>query len=150
LIESGRVDELADQRQIAGLKAGLEIAARDYFKAMRIRRRIHEELRRMFAQVDLLVTPGRLGVAPKTAEPLDREPERTPKNPGLTPLLAASNLAGFPALCLPCGFAGDLPLAIQVVGVPFSENTLIAAGKEYQSRTEWHRRKPPLPDIASR
>jgi aspartyl-tRNA(Asn)/glutamyl-tRNA(Gln) amidotransferase subunit A len=149
LIESGEVDQLADQRQIAGLRAGLEIPARDYLKAMRIRRRIHEELRRLFADVDVLVTPGRLGPAPKVSEPLDREPSRTPpRDPGLTPLLAASNLAGFPALCLPCGFIGDLPLALQFVGLPFSENTLIAVGKEYQSRTDWHRRRPPVPEIA--
>ena len=146
LIESGQVDELADQRQIAGLKAGLEIAAKDYLRAMRVRRRAHEELRRMFAQVDVLVTPGRLGPAPKVTEPLDRPEPGEPKDPGLTPLLAASNLSGFPALCLPCGFVDGLPLAMQFVGVPLSENTLIALGKEYQSRTDWHRRRPPIPE----
>jgi aspartyl-tRNA(Asn)/glutamyl-tRNA(Gln) amidotransferase subunit A len=145
LIRSGAVDQLADQRQIAGLMAGLEVPAKDYLKAMRIRRRIHQELRRMYADVDVLVTPGRLGPASRVSDPLDRPPERpNPKEPGLTLLTAASNLAGFPALCLPCGFVNNLPLAIQFAGVPFSENTLIALGKQYQSVTDWHRRRPPV------
>jgi aspartyl-tRNA(Asn)/glutamyl-tRNA(Gln) amidotransferase subunit A len=47
-----------------------------------------------------------------------------------------------PALSLPCGFAGDLPVGLQLAGAPFSENTLLAVGKEFQSRTEWHKRRP--------
>jgi aspartyl-tRNA(Asn)/glutamyl-tRNA(Gln) amidotransferase subunit A len=58
-------------------------------------------------------------------------------------LTAAGNLAGLPALVLPCGFAGGLPVGVQVVGQPFSENTLLALGKAYQGRTDWHRRRPP-------
>jgi aspartyl-tRNA(Asn)/glutamyl-tRNA(Gln) amidotransferase subunit A len=61
----------------------------------------------------------------------------------LSQLGAAGNLAGLPALCLPCGFADGLPLAIQLVGRPFTENTLLAVGREFQRRTEWHRRRPP-------
>jgi aspartyl-tRNA(Asn)/glutamyl-tRNA(Gln) amidotransferase subunit A len=36
-----------------------------------------------------------------------------------------------------------MPLGIQFVGLPFSENTLIAVAKQYQSQTDWHRRRPP-------
>ena len=54
------------------------------------------------------------------------------------------NLAGLPALVLPCGFADKLPVALQVVGAPFSENTLLAIGKEFQARTDWHKRRPPI------
>lgn len=147
LISSGRVNELADARQIAGLKAGLEIPARDYLRAMRIRRLIQQEMRRLFAEVDLLVSPARFGPATKISEPLDRSRSRTPrpKNRGLSDLGAAGNLAGLPALVLPCGFAQGLPIAIQLVGRPFSENTLLAVGREFQRVTDWHRRRPPAP-----
>ena len=67
-----------------------------------------------------------------------------PKAPGLTALIEAGNLAGLPALSLPCGFAGGLPIAIQLVGRPFTENTLLAIGKAFQERTDWHKRRPPL------
>lgn len=146
LIQSGRVEELADAKQIAGLKAGLEVPARDYLRAMRIRRLIQEELRKLFAEVDLLVSPARFGPASKVSEPLDRPRSQgpRPKQRGLTDLGAAGNLAGLPALVLPCGFAESLPIAIQLVGRPFSENTLLAVGREFQRLTDWHRRRPPL------
>src|SRR5580704_9364275 len=144
LIASGKVDELADQKQIAGLRAGLEIPASVYLKAMRVRRLAKREIFKLFSDLDVLLAPTRLGPAPAIGEPLDRHPDRpAPANPGLTTLIAAGNLAGMPALSLPCGFAGKLPVAIQVAGLPFSENMLLALGKEFQGRTDWHKRKPP-------
>jgi aspartyl-tRNA(Asn)/glutamyl-tRNA(Gln) amidotransferase subunit A len=144
LISSGKVDELADQKQIAGLKAGLEIPAHVYLKAQRVRRVAQHAIFTMFSDIDALVTPGRFAPAPKIEYPLDHRPDRPrPKDAGLTSLIPAGNLAGMPALSLPCGFAGNLPLAIQVAGLPFSENTLLAIGKEFQSRTDWHKRRPP-------
>jgi aspartyl-tRNA(Asn)/glutamyl-tRNA(Gln) amidotransferase subunit A len=144
LIQSGGVDELADQRQIAGLKAGLEIKAKDYLRALRVRSLIQQELRKMFYDIDVLISPARFGPASRIGEPLDAERSRPePKRRGLSGLSAAGNLAGLPALFLPCGFAGGLPVAIQIVGRPFTENTLVAVGKEFQARTDWHRRRPP-------
>jgi aspartyl-tRNA(Asn)/glutamyl-tRNA(Gln) amidotransferase subunit A len=144
LISSGEVDELADAKQIAGLRAGLEISANDYLKAMRIRTIVKHKIRRLFADVDVLLSPSRFGPAPKISEPLDHHPgeQETPKDPGMSALIPAGNLAGIPALSLPCGFADGLPVAIQLVGHAFSENQLIALGKEFQTRTDWHHRRP--------
>src|ERR1017187_6488530 len=83
LITSGKVDELADAAQIAGLKAALEVPARDYLKAMRLRRAIQEEFSKLFAQVDALVAPGRAGGATRIDEPIDRG---APPPPAGTPL----------------------------------------------------------------
>ncbi len=144
LIKSGKVDELADPKQIAGLKAGLEISANDYLKAMRIRTIVQQKIRRLFADVDVLLAPSRFGPAPKVSEPLDKHAsdEPAPKDLGLSALIPAGNLAGLPALSLPCGFAGGLPVAIQLVGPAFSENQLLALGKDFQARTDWHRKRP--------
>src|SRR5215510_14312001 len=68
--------------------------------------------------------------------------EDRPATPGMNALIGAGNLVGYPALSLPCGFAGKLPVAVQLVGLPFSENLLVAIGKQYQSRTDRHRRRP--------
>jgi aspartyl-tRNA(Asn)/glutamyl-tRNA(Gln) amidotransferase subunit A len=63
---------------------------------------------------------------------------------GLRSLLAAGNLAGMPALSLPCGFAGGLPVGMQLVGRPFTENLLLSVGMHYQKLTDWHRQRPKI------
>jgi aspartyl-tRNA(Asn)/glutamyl-tRNA(Gln) amidotransferase subunit A len=146
LIQSGNVDQLADQKQIAGLKAGLEIPAKDYLKAMRIRSLIQDAMRVLFDDFDVLLAPARLAPAQKITQPLDRpsSDRPTPKEHGLTALIPAGNLAGLPALSLPCGFADGMPMAIQLVGRPFSENLLLTIGKFFQEKTDWHKRRPVL------
>jgi len=145
LIASGQVDQMADPSQIAGLKTSQEVLAKDYLKAMRIRRRIQEAFSGLFTQVDVLLAPGQPGPAPRADADLDAPgpaaPEGTP--PGLQGIVPAGNLAGLPALVLPCGFAGGLPLGLQLAGPPFTENTLLALGREFQGRTDWHKRRPP-------
>jgi aspartyl-tRNA(Asn)/glutamyl-tRNA(Gln) amidotransferase subunit A len=148
LIASGKVEQLADAMQIAGLKASLEVPAKDYLKAMRLRRLMQEAFLRFFSQVDAVVTPGRSGPATKIDQPLDRPapgsaqpPEGTA--PGFQGIIPAGNLAGLPALVLPCGMAGSLPVALQIVGAPFSENMLLTIGRDFQTRTDWHKRRPP-------
>ena len=139
LITSGKIDELADPHQIAGLKAAFEIPARDYLKAMRIRTIVQQKVRSMFGELDILLAPSRSGPASKIGEPINRP---TPTSPGLNALTPAGNLAGLPALSLPCGFADGMPVAIQLVGPAFSENMLLAMGREFQTRTDWHRKRP--------
>ncbi len=149
LITSGEVDQLADQAQIAGLKAALDVPARDYLRAMRIRRMIQDEFSRLFTETSVLVAPGRSGPATPVDQRLDTgggppaPAGAAPPPPGFQGIIQAGNLAGLPALVLPCGFADGLPVALQLVGVPFSENTLLAIGREFQSRTDWHKRRPP-------
>jgi aspartyl-tRNA(Asn)/glutamyl-tRNA(Gln) amidotransferase subunit A len=149
LISSGQVDQLSDPAQIAGLKASLEIPAKDYLKAMRIRRLLQSAIQLMWGGLDAIVAPARTGIAAKVDQPLfplPAAPNSAPRDAtssGFAALTPASNLAGLPALILPCGFADNMPVAIQLVGPPWSENTLLAVGKEFQSRTDWHQRKPP-------
>ena len=145
LIKSGRVEQLADPDQIAGLKAGLELKAAEYFRAMRIRRMIQHAFRELFVDISILVAPTRTRTAPSALEPFPKSDAGAPqpKSRGLHDLIPAGNLAGLPALSLPCGFAGGLPVGISLVGRPFYENTLIAAGKAFQGQTDWHRRRPP-------
>jgi aspartyl-tRNA(Asn)/glutamyl-tRNA(Gln) amidotransferase subunit A len=149
LIESGRVEQLADARQIAGLKAGLEIPARDYLHAMRARTLLQAAWEAWMADLDVLIAPTRLDVAPLISEPLDRTSSTatsTAERPGLRYHIAGGNLAGWPALALPCGLAGGLPVSISLVGRPYSENLLLTLGMEFQKRTQFHRLQPAMQD----
>jgi aspartyl-tRNA(Asn)/glutamyl-tRNA(Gln) amidotransferase subunit A len=145
ILRDGRADQMADKRQVAGLKIGLDITAVDYLKAMRIRALVQEAFRRLYLDVDFLLSPSRLGPAPKVTERLDAGSGRTPpKARGLSGLIPAGNLAGLPALSLPCGLADGMPVAISLVGRPFFETQLIALGMAFQAQTDWHRKRPPM------
>ncbi len=158
LITSDKFDQMPDERQKAGLRAGLEIPVKDYLNAMRVRRLMQDKIRQLFTEVDVILSVSRSGAASGINEPLDRTPtpppaaaagkteKKTAERPlGNSALIAAGNLAGLPALSLPCGFPADtnLPLGVQLVGRPFDELTLIALGREFQKQTDWHRKRPP-------
>jgi aspartyl-tRNA(Asn)/glutamyl-tRNA(Gln) amidotransferase subunit A len=171
LIDSDSLELLVDAKQKEGLRSYLSITAREYLEAQRQREHVRDAFRELFARVDVLVSIGLRRPAPRIDQPLDDRPappaaaappQGAPAGPGAQPpppplpppqapqpgnaeLIPAANLAGVPALCLPCGFTPDgLPISIQLVGPPFSENTLLSLGAWYQSRTDWHRRRPPI------
>jgi Asp-tRNA(Asn)/Glu-tRNA(Gln) amidotransferase A subunit family amidase len=55
------------------------------------------------------------------------------------------NFSNSPTLTLPCGFTSDgLPIALQLVGPHFSEETLLRVGHAFEQSTEWHSRVPPM------
>lgn len=142
-IRSGQVNQLEDPYQIAGLKASLDISAGDYLRAQRVRTRLRADFRKLFADVEVLLAPARYSPAPKVAEPLTGPAGGDPPaDPGMSGLIPAGNLCGFPALSVPCGFAGKLPVGLQLVGRPYTENLLLAVGNEFQKRTDWHRKRP--------
>ncbi len=140
-IRSGKVDELADPHQIAGLKAMLDLPATEYLRAMRVRSLVKQAFRDLFLDCDMVLAPSRLAVAPKVADRLDAPGPPVRSRASLIP---AGNLAGLPAISLPCGFANGLPLAISLLGRPFYENQLLAIGNLFQKQTDWHRRRPPV------
>jgi Asp-tRNA(Asn)/Glu-tRNA(Gln) amidotransferase A subunit family amidase len=143
LIRSGAVDQLADQSQIDGLKASMSYSAVDYLKAMRVRSQIQSVFRDLFADLDVLVAPTRFSLPDRADQPFDETPPKRPDQKGVgAGLVQASNLCGLPALSVPCGFVNGLPIGLQFVGSPFSENRLIAYGRAFQARTGFHQQHP--------
>ena len=60
----------------------------------------------------------------------------------------SANIAGVPALSVPCGFLNqggkDLPVGLQFLGRHFDEATIVRVGHHYQQATDWHTRRSPL------
>jgi len=148
LIESERFEELVDARQKAGLRASLDIRARDYLQALRLRGAVSAGFADIFKDADVILSVGRTITATPIAQALDQpgmtasNPQQT-KQPGNTGLIAAGNLAGLPAIFFPCGLGTDgLPVGLQLVGPPFSEPLLVALASAYQRATDHHTKRP--------
>jgi len=112
-----------------------------YLKAQQIRTLIRMDFQKVFETCDALVTP----VAPTTAFRLG-EKTADPLTMYLSDIFTISvNLAGLPALALPCGFdAAGLPIGLQVIGRPFEEAAVLRIGHAYEQATTWHTRGAPL------
>ena len=112
-----------------------------YNRALKVRTLIRQDFERAFEQVDCLVTP----TAPTPPFKLGEKLE-DPLTMYLSDILTISvNLAGVPALSLPCGFTrAGLPVGMQLIAKPFGEETLFRAGAAYERETEWHQREPKL------
>ena len=112
-----------------------------YVKAQRVRRLIADDFKRAFAeQCDVIVGP----VTPSTARTLGDNKDL--KTEWLNDIFTLSvNLAGLPAMSLPCGFSNDakpLPIGLQLIGNYFNEGQLLAIADRFQQHTDWHTRKP--------
>jgi len=97
-----------------------------YVKALKVRRMIHDDFIRAFETHDILVSP----VSPTTAFRLG-EKTADPLQMYLGDVYTvAVNLAGLPALVVPCGLDSDgMPIGVQLIGKPFSEKKLLQAGQ---------------------
>jgi aspartyl-tRNA(Asn)/glutamyl-tRNA(Gln) amidotransferase subunit A len=109
-----------------------------YGKAQAVRTLICEDFRAAFKEVDLIVTP----VTPTPAFKLGEKSE-DPLQMYLSDIYTISvNLAGLPAIAVPCGFSKTgLPIGVQLIGRPFEEETLLRAAHAYEQSTQWHLKK---------
>jgi aspartyl-tRNA(Asn)/glutamyl-tRNA(Gln) amidotransferase subunit A len=109
-----------------------------YKKAQQIRRLIREDFLAAFAEVDAIAGP----TTPAPAFPLGAK-TGDPVAMYLSDIYTVPvNLAGLPALSLPAGFIGALPVGLQLIGPDFAEASLLHLAHRYQQATDWHRRTP--------
>jgi aspartyl-tRNA(Asn)/glutamyl-tRNA(Gln) amidotransferase subunit A len=110
-----------------------------YLKALKVRTLIRRDFEKVFAEHDLIVTP----TAPTTAFRIG-EKTSDPLQMYLSDIFTISvNLAGLPAVSLPCGFdTQGLPIGLQMIGRPFAEEQVLGAAYAYEQATEWTRRWP--------
>ncbi len=112
-----------------------------YKKAQQVRTLIKNDFDEAFKSVDAILTPTaptpafRFGE--KTADPLQMY---------LSDIFTISvNLAGIPAISLPCGFtSGGLPIGLQIIGKPFSEAEILQFAYAYEQQHDFHKRRPKI------
>jgi aspartyl-tRNA(Asn)/glutamyl-tRNA(Gln) amidotransferase subunit A len=109
-----------------------------YLQAQRIRRIIAADFQTAFGQCDLILGPVTPDVAWKFGEK-----SNDPLQMYLADIYTLStNLAGLPAMSVPCGFSQDLPIGMQLIGNYFSEARLLQVAHQFQQATDWHLRQP--------
>ncbi len=110
-----------------------------YLKAQKVRTLIKQEFDQAFEKYDALVTPTSPIIPFKLGEKLEDPMQMYLSDVCTLPI----NIAGIPAISIPAGFADNLPIGMQIMGKPFSEETLIHIAFAYEQATDWHKRKPP-------
>ena len=105
-----------------------------YLKAQQVRQLIADDFKKAFADVDVIAGPTVPSPAFKLGDKVD-DPIQMYLNDIYT---IGANLAGLPAMSLPCGFVDDLPVGLHLVGAHFDEATLLRCGHQYQQQTDWH------------
>jgi aspartyl-tRNA(Asn)/glutamyl-tRNA(Gln) amidotransferase subunit A len=111
-----------------------------YLKAQKVRTLIKQEFDQAFEKYDALVTPTSPIVPFKLGEKLEDPMQMYLSDVCTLPI----NIAGIPAISIPAGFADNLPIGMQIMGKPFSEEILLRIAFAYEQATDWHKRKPPL------
>jgi aspartyl-tRNA(Asn)/glutamyl-tRNA(Gln) amidotransferase subunit A len=110
-----------------------------YLKAQRVRRLISNDFEHAFHEVDVVIGPttptAAFELGAKTSDPVTMY---------LNDIYTiGANLAGLPAISVPCGFAQGLPAGMQIIGPHFGEERLLNVAHRFQLETDWHRRTPP-------
>lgn len=109
-----------------------------YLQAQRIRRLIANDFVEAFKACDVIMGP----TSPSTAFKLG-EKAADPVQMYLSDIYTiAVNLAGLPGMSVPCGFAGGLPVGLQLIGNYFAEAQLLNVAHRYQQATDWHQQRP--------
>lgn len=114
-----------------------------YLKAQRVRTLLRQDFENVFEECDALVAPTCPTTAFKLGEKFD-----DPLTMYLSDIyVVATNLAGVPALSVPCGFSNGMPVGMQLIGRHLSEAVLLQVGHAFQSVTDWHLKQPVLPQL---
>jgi aspartyl-tRNA(Asn)/glutamyl-tRNA(Gln) amidotransferase subunit A len=120
------------------LERGLRVSVTEYALAKRMQAKKVRSRARFFEEFDLLVTPTLPIEAPTI---LGMDSVRAAVE--LTKFTSPFNLAGLPAISIPCGFTRNgLPIGLQFVAGHWKESTLLSAAHFYEEATEWKNKRP--------
>ncbi len=111
-----------------------------YLKALKVRTLVKQDFDKAFENLDVIITP----TAPTTAFKIG-EKTNDPLAMYLQDVCTIPvNLAGVPAVSIPCGFAGGMPIGLQIIAKPLGEETLIRTAYTFEQNNDYHKGFAPL------
>ena len=111
-----------------------------YLKALKVRTLIKRDFDEAFDKYDVLLSPTSPTVAFKIGERADDPLAMKLADICTIPV----NLAGIPAISIPCGFADGLPVGLQIMGRAFEEEKILQVAYAYEQANDWHKQRPVL------
>jgi aspartyl-tRNA(Asn)/glutamyl-tRNA(Gln) amidotransferase subunit A len=120
------------------LQRSADAKAEPYVRARHEIDLLRRETKKVFASVDLLITP-------TMPNPPGTIADNATRATGSTRNTSPFDVYGLPTISVPCGFTSSgLPIGLQISGAPFAESTVLALAHSYEQATEWHNRHPVL------
>ena len=117
---------------------GAKVTGAEYVKANNLRAACTGHLRRVFAEIDVLVCPS-MSAPPHVVTPEVLYGAYEPRDPKFQRFTVPFDFNGAPTLSVPCGMNSEgLPLSIQFVGKHLTEPLLCRVGHAYERATPWH------------
>lgn len=114
-----------------------------YLKAQKVRTLIRQDFEKVFERYDVIVGPTAPTAAFKIGEQVN-DPLTMYLNDILT---IPVNLAGIPAISIPCGMADGLPVGLQIIGKALDESTVLRAAHAFEQNTGYHKERPELKGV---
>lgn len=112
-----------------------------YLKALKVRNLIRQDFVNAFEKADCLMLP----VSPTTAFRMGEKTDDPLQMYLADVYTIAVNLAGVPGISVPCGFDGNnLPIGLQIVSAPFTEDRLLRIARMHEKQTAWHNQNPKI------
>jgi len=142
LLKDGRLSQLTAPEDRTGGYPALAVSAPDYLRALRVRRPMQRALDDFLKQFDALAVPTRNTVATPIDKPFR---DGWPGITGGANVIGPTNVVGVPGVSVPNGFGVQgLPTGLSFAARAFDEAKLVTLARLYQSRTDWHTRRPPI------
>ncbi|NLJ36683.1 MAG: Asp-tRNA(Asn)/Glu-tRNA(Gln) amidotransferase subunit GatA [candidate division WS1 bacterium] len=144
LFAKSRAESLGPEVQLRIIRGTYVLSAGQYdayyMKALKVRTLIKQELESALERHDFLISP----TSPVVASSIGEKTENSMVSRAAATCTKPVNLAGLPAINVPCGLVNGLPVGMQVIGRPFDEARLLQVAYAYEQATEWHRAHPEL------
>ncbi|MCL4524327.1 MAG: amidase [Acidobacteria bacterium] len=128
------------------MEMGPEVRAVDYLRAFEMQERVRAEFDCAFAMVDAILAPVTPVAAPQLGQKmLTLDSEEEPVRAALLRLCRPANLAGVPAISVPCGFTrAGLPIGLQLIGPRCGEEMVLRLALAYEQAHAWQAQHPDL------
>ena len=140
--------ELYQPATLARIQSGARISADDALRASRDLQSSRDTIRKIFREVDVLLTPTVPMPPPAIADLREHPGDLRPQELVMLRNTRPFNVWGIPTISVPCGLTKDgLPIGLQLAAAHGREDVLLQAAHGYEQATEWHNKMPPLTNL---